>query len=68
MFRNRPWGNAIQFLGSEGITCDASWSEAVSDAKRDVVSAADLENVVPVLVCKVLLVLQKTQLQAPEQD
>lgn len=44
-------------------TCYAARPEAIPDGERDVILCADVQNLVPVGVRKVLRVIQQTQLQ-----
>ena len=46
------------------LTRNASGPQPIADRQGDVVGAADLQNVVPVLVCEVLRVVEQAQLQA----
>ena len=51
-------------LRSEGHTCDAAWPQAIPNGQRDVVLGADVQDLVPVHVRKVLCVVQQAQLRA----
>ena len=54
------YGTVTAFLRR---TCNTAWPQAISNGEGDVILGADVQNLVPVGVCKVLLVLQQTQLQ-----
>ena len=43
-------------------TCNAAWPEAVANGEGDIILCTDVQDLVPVCVCKVLLVLQEAQL------
>ena len=44
-------------------TCNAAGPQAVTNREGDIILGTDVQDLVPVGVCKVLLVLQKAQLQ-----
>ena len=54
--------------GKRGATCDAAGAQAVADGERDVVLRADVQDVVPVRVGKVLAVVQQAQLRSTQDS
>ena len=60
--RQLPLRLELRKLGRVVGVGDASGPEAVPDGQRDVVLGADVEDLVPVLVGKVLLVVHEAQL------
>eukprot|EP00951_Prasinocladus_malaysianus_P010243 scaffold75047_cov39-Prasinocladus_malaysianus.AAC.1 len=57
----------LEELGLVVGVLDAAGTQAVADGQRDVVLGADIQDLVPVLVRKVLLVLQQGQLQTSKE-
>lgn len=45
------------------LTCNAARSQAIPNGEGHIVLGADVQDLIPVGVCKVLLVLQQAQLQ-----
>jgi hypothetical protein len=52
-------------VASGGPTCNAARPQPIANGKGDVIGAADLQDVVPVLVGEVLRVVEQAQLQMP---
>ena len=45
------------------LTCNAAWPQAISNGQRDVILCADVQDLIPVGVCKILHMVQQAQLR-----